>query len=266
VVWYNTEQAIEKEEQRMTDWAEFSSELERLLRLITRPIAYKRFEKAAELERIPKLRKFDRVFNFCQLPSLVRREGWTIGITRANLGERCARLNGLAATTEKAQQREAEAFARVSWFGTKEDAMKQQAEYPLIPPGEAVVLSPLQFVSFEPDVILVYGNPAQMCLLMNGIQFTDYEPLRFSFIGEGACTDSLARCYVTGKPSLAIPCVGERSFGSVTDDELIMALPPGIVGHAIDGLKGLHARGLRYPIWFIGPECDQNTSISSPYR
>jgi uncharacterized protein (DUF169 family) len=250
----------------MAGWAESSLELERLLHLTTRPIAYKKLEKAAELEKIPRLRKFDRVFNFCQLPSLVRREGWTIGITRSNLGERCARLSGLAATTEEAKQREAETFARVTWFGTKEDAMKQQAEYPLIPPGEAVVLSPLQFVSFEPDVILVYGNPAQMSLLMNGIQFTNYELLRFSFIGEGACTDSLAKCYVTGKPSLAIPCTGERRFGSVTDDELVIALPPSIIGHAIDGLRGLHARGLRYPIWFIGPECDQNTSIASPYR
>ncbi|OGP49151.1 MAG: hypothetical protein A2Y79_11140 [Deltaproteobacteria bacterium RBG_13_43_22] len=250
----------------MANWAEFALELERLLRLTTRPIAYKKFEKAAEMEKIPKLQKFDRAFNFCQLPSLVRRAGWTIGITRNNLGERCARLSGLAATTDEAKQREAETFARVSWFGTKEDALKQQADYPLIPPGEAVVLAPLQFVSFEPDVVLVYGNPAQMSLLMNGIQFTDYELLQFSFIGEGACTDSLAKCYVTGKPSLAIPCTGERRFGSVTDDELVIALPPGAVGHAVEGLKGLYARGLRYPIWFIGPECDQNTSLANPYR
>ena len=40
----------------MTGWARFSSELERLLRLTSRPIAYKKFEKAAELEKIPKLR------------------------------------------------------------------------------------------------------------------------------------------------------------------------------------------------------------------
>jgi len=250
----------------MAGWAECASELERLLRLITRPIAYKKFEKAAEMDEIPKLRKFDRVFNFCQLPSLVRRGGWTIGITQNNLGARCARLSGLAATTEEAKQREAETFARVSWFGTTEDAIKQQSEYPLIPPGEAVVLSPLQFTHYDPDVILIYGNPAQMSLLMNGIQFTDYELLQFSFIGEGACTDSLAKCYVTGKPSLAIPCTGERRFGAVTDDEVVMALPPNAVAHAIEGLRGLYARGLRYPIWFIGPECDQSTSLSSPYR
>jgi len=250
----------------MINWSEYALELERLLRLITRPIAYKKFEKAEEMDKVPKLRKFERTFHFCQLPSLVRREGWTIGITRNNLGERCARLNGLAVSTEEAKEREAETFARVSWFGTKEDAMKQQTYYPLIPPGEAVVLSPLQFVNFEPDVVLVYGNPAQMSLLMNGIQFTDYELLQFSFIGEGACTDSLAKCYVTGKPALAIPCTGERRFGSVTDDELVIALPPGQVGQAINGLKGLYARGLRYPIWFIGPECDQNTSIANPYR
>lgn len=91
----------------MADWSEYALELERLLRLTTRPIAYKKFEKEAEMEKVPKLRKFDRTFNFCQLPSLARREGWTIGITRSNLGERCARLSGLAATTEEAKRREA---------------------------------------------------------------------------------------------------------------------------------------------------------------
>ena len=114
----------------MAGWAEYASELERLLRLTTRPIAYKKFEKAADLEKVPKLRKFDRIFNFCQLPSLVRREGWTVGITRNNLGERCARLSGLAATTEEAKRREAESYCsdlNGSTFGYADMPLTQAA-------------------------------------------------------------------------------------------------------------------------------------------
>ena len=143
----------------MTDWAEFTREMERLLHLRTYPVAYKRLEKVAELEKIPKVRRFDGDFTFCQLPILVRMGGWTIGV-----------------------------------------AKKQMAVYPLVPPGEALVLTPLVSGKFDSDVILIYGNPAQLMLLMNGLQFKDYERLQFFFIGEGSCAGGLAQRYAGGKP------------------------------------------------------------------
>ena len=255
---------MEKDETKMTDWAELTREMERLLHLRTYPVAYKRLEKVEELEKIPKVRRFDRNFTFCQIPTLVRRGGWTIGVTRDNLGERCARINGLAATTEEEVSREATGFA-TTWFSTVEEARKQMAVYPLVPPGEALVLAPLASGKFDPDVILIYGNPAQLMLLMNGLQFKDYERFQFFFIGEGACADGLAQCYTSGKPALAIPCLGERRFGGVTEDELVLALPPGMMGKAVEGLQALWGRGLRYPIMYLGPECDPSAALARAY-
>ena len=250
----------------MHDWAEVSGEVERLLRLKTYPIAYKKLEKAEELEKIPGVQRFDRTFNYCQLPTLVRRGGWTIGVTKDNLGARCARLNGLAATTEEAVRREAKLFGSCSWFATEEEAMKQQAAYPpLIPPGEALILAPLADGKFDPDVILIYGDPSQLMLLMCGLQFKDYERLQFYFTGEGACVDSLAQCYTSGKPALAVPCWGERRLGGVTDDELVMALPPGFIGKAIEGLHGLAERGMRYPLRNRGAEMSADSGLVSVY-
>ena len=79
------------------------------------------------------------------------------------------------------------------------------------------MLAPLASGKFDPDVILIYGNPTQLMLLMNGLQFKDYERFQFFFIGEGACADGLAQCYTSGKPALAIPCFGERRFGGVDE-------------------------------------------------
>jgi uncharacterized protein (DUF169 family) len=250
----------------MADWEEVSREVERLLRLKTYPVAYKRLEKAEELEKIPKIQRFDRIFNFCQLPTLVRRGGWTVGVTKDNVGARCARLNGLAATTEEAQRREAAIFGTYSWFATAEVAMQQQAAYPpLIPPGEALVLAPLAGIKFDPDVILIYGDPAQLMLLMCGLQFKDYERFQFYFTGEGACVDSLAQCYMSGKPSLAIPCWGERRLGGVTDEELVIALPPGMMGRAIEGMRGLAERGMRFPMRYRGTEMSAESGLASVY-
>ena len=135
----------------------------------------------------------------------------------------------------------------------------------LVPAGEAVVLAPLAAGKFEPDVVLIYGNPAQMMLLMNGLQFKDYERFNFFFIGEGDCADGLAQCYTTGKPALAIPCFGERRFGGVTDDEMVIALSPEMIEKAVAGLQALWERGLRYPIMYFGPECDPSSALARAY-
>ena len=248
----------------MTDWQGLTGELERLLRLPTYPVAYKRLDDIKDLDKIPKVRRLDRTATFCQLPTLVRRSGWTISVTKENLIERCARINGLAETTQEEIDREVANFT-TTWFATAKDARKQMAEYPLVPAGEAVVLAPLAAGKFEPDVVLIYGNPAQMMLLMNGLQFKDYERFNFFFIGEGACADGLAQCYTTGKPALAIPCFGERRFGGVTDDEMVIALPPEMIAKAVAGLQALWERGLRYPIMYFGPECDPTSALARAY-
>ena len=247
-----------------TDWAGLSDKIDRLLRLKASPVAYKRLEKAAELEEIPEVMPLDRHASFCQVPAMVRTMGLTISATRDNFGGRCARINGLAESSQEQVDWEAESFAN-SWFANVAEARKQMAAYPTVPPGEAVVLAPLAAGKFEPEVILIYGNPAQMMLLMNGLQFKDYERFQFFFIGEGSCADGLAQCYTTGKPALAIPCLGERAFGAVTEDEMVMALPPKMLAKAIEGLEALKARGVGYPISYLGPLCDPSPVLTMIY-
>jgi uncharacterized protein (DUF169 family) len=255
---------VGEEKAQVIDWAGLTQEMERLLRLRTNPVAYKRLEKAEELDKIPGVQRLDHRATFCQVPALVRRGGWTVGVTRENFSKRCARINGLAATTEEDIAWEADAFT-TTWFATVEEGRKQMAAYPLVPPGEAIVLAPLAEKKFNPDVILIYANPAQMMLLMNGLQFKDYERFQFFFIGEGSCADGLAQCYTSGKPALAIPCMGERAFGTVTEDELVMALPPAMMAKAVEGLQALKARGIGYPIMYLGPLCDPSPIIQHIY-
>jgi len=93
-------------------------------------------------------------------------------------------------------------------------------------------------------------------MILCGMQKEKYERFQFFFIGEGACADSLAQCYTSGKPALAIPCYGERAMGQVADDEIVIALPPGEMGRALSGMKKLAKIGFRYPIAFIGGLAD----------
>jgi len=236
----------------MTMWAEKSEVLKKKLALRTDPVAFKRLDKATELEAIKGLTRLTTTHSFCQLPFMVRVLGLTVGVTsKDKLMDRCKRLHALARTNEEDMKEESVMLSK-TWFASPEDSMEQQKDYPRMPAGEAIVLSPLSRASFEPDVISIYGNPAQVMMIMCGLQKVKYERFHFSFIGEGACTESIGQCYLSGKPSLAIPCYGERALGQVADDEIVIALPPGEVDRAIKGLDMLKKVGFKYPTAFIG--------------
>ena len=258
----------------MADWAELSKKLEDVMRLKTRPVAYKRFEKAEELDEIDGIFRPFQSFTYCQIPFMVRAMGVTMGISRGDLErleesgpqwfDRCMRLHGLRDADEESMKREAAALS-TTWFGSPDDAMVQQHDYPRIPAGEAIIVGPLDEARFEPDVVSIYANPAQIMMILCGLQKDKYERFDFSFIGEGACADSLARCYVTGKPALAIPCYGERALGQVADDEIVLALPPAEIERSLGGLKKLADVGLKYPVQYIGGMADVGPILSRLY-
>ena len=247
------------------NWPEVSNELSNLLRLKTGPVGFKRLEKAADLGTIENVHRVPHLCSFCQVLFMARIQRLTVGITREDkMNDRCMRIHGVKRATEKSMAAEA-ALMSTTWFATPEDAMQQQRETPRIPAGEAIVVAPLDKGKFEPEVILIYGNPAQLMMLLCGLQKEKYERYDFSFIGEGACADSLARCFLTQKPSLAIPCYGERSMGQVADEELLLAIPPNEIDRAVSGLKKLRKIGFKYPIAFIGGHADLEPILREVY-
>jgi len=105
-----------------------------------------------------------------------------------------------------------------------------------------------------------------MMLLINALQFEDYEVMQFFCVGESSCSDAIARCYLTNKPSLTIPCYGERRYGSAQDEDMVMAIPPEMMEKALRGLEALYRRGVRYPISFAGAEGDVASLFPPSYK
>jgi uncharacterized protein (DUF169 family) len=249
----------------MDDLAKLGLELEDRLRLRTKIIAYKKLERAQDLATIPDVRRIERPMTFCQIPDMVRVHEWTVGVTTHDqMTGRCMKFCGLQEPADEETRIEAAVLA-TTWMPSYEESLKQQAEYPRIPAGEAIVLAPLTQGVFEPDVIMLYGNPAQIMMFMCGLQKRQYESFSFSFIGEGDCANSLARCYTTGKPALGLGCYGERAMGQMADGEIVLALPPGELERAVLGLRELAAVGFKYPIRFIGAEHDPFPELAEFY-
>ena len=246
----------------MTNWEEQVKDFQALLRPRTQLLGWKLLEKKEDLDKIPGVRRVGHRYFFCQALTMARHLGWTIGSVPGPKDFWCPLTTyGGFMPEPNWENISAEDYNRCApatdyWVSTKEDAQARLKAMPHLPYGkyEAIVVGPLEFAKFEPDVILFYGTPAQMSLLINGLQWQKYERLNFYSTGEGACTDSLLQCFITKRPSLAIPCFGERALGGAAEDELDMAMTPESFLKAVDGLKALFNRGIRYPIRQGDPE------------
>ncbi len=246
------------------NWNQTSKEISELLSLDSRIIGIKRMENKDDLKDISGLEKPQSAFTYCQLPYLVRKEGKTIGITKDDatplaekmqLRYRCLRIQGLAPADEEQLEHEAMGFNGF-WFDSYETAKDAVSSYSQPSPIEALVLSPLDEEKFVPDYVLIYANGGQMTLLMNGLQYFEYEKVDSTFSGEGSCTDALPRCVATGKPSLCLPCLGERAFGQIEDSEMVIAMPADRLERTLKGLQALKEKGLAYPISHAEPGMD----------
>jgi len=239
--------------------------MELLLRLRSFPVAFKMLADKQELAKIPFMRRPEHKMSLCQLISLVRNFDWSVG---ADLDDfvfaACPSILGLRELPEYHRDG---SFRSIVWVQTKEDGRRYEQSIPRLPTDQyqAVAMAPLVYEPFEPDIVLIYGNPAQMILLINALQFEDYQVMQFFCVGESSCSDAIARCYLEGKPSLSIPCYGERRYGHAQDDEMVMALPAGLMAKALRGLEVLYRRGVRYPISFSGVEGDITATLPVSY-
>ncbi|MBI9088021.1 MAG: dephospho-CoA kinase [Desulfobacterium sp.] len=248
------------------DWEKTVRRLEQLLRLKSFPVAFKMAENREILETTPFLRRPEKQQTLCQMLNLVRNFDWTVGAELKDfMFPTCPSILGLRDLPETHRDG---TFRSIVWVATKADGRRFEASIPRLETGkyQAVLMAPLVYNPFEPDIVLIYCNPAQIMLLVNSLQFTDYQVMEFSCVGESSCSDAIVRCYDTQRPCVGIPCYGERRYGHAQDDEMVMALPANLVTKALAGMEALYRRGVRYPISFAGAEADPLDQFPVQYK
>lgn len=226
----------------------------------------KLLEHADDMASIRRLRRPSARHTTDQIVGQAARLGFTVGVTMADLiGPQCGAVIGLHPQDD--EWLSGRSMAGV-WYATLADAAAHQQAMDTVPYGrfEALVVSPLASGRLDPpDICLIYATPAQMILLINGLQWTGYRKLQWGCVGESSCADSWGRALATKEPSLSIPCYAERRYGGVAEDELLMALPPAYLPGILDGLDHLSRNGLRYPIPPYGVQNDAGAGMSASY-
>jgi uroporphyrinogen decarboxylase len=62
------------------------------------------------------------------------------------------------------------------------------------------------------------------------------------------CADIIVTTMKTGEPQVILPCSGDRIFGQTQDHEMAFSIPWNRMEEVIEGLRGTHNGGIRYPI------------------
>ena len=248
------------------DWPATLARLDRVLRIRTTPIGMKMFTSVEDMEAVPRIRRPKDIHTADQIVSMASRLNWTVGITGSDLvGAQCQAVLGLGGQDDAWFS--GEHMVGV-WFETVEDSSVHQHAMNVVPVGsyQAMAVSPLSTGRLDPpDICMIYATPGQMIILINGLQWSGYRKLDWSCVGESACADSWGRALTTGEPSVSIPCYAERRYGGVNDDEMLIALSPGHLLQAIEGMEALAKNGLRYPIPPYGIQTDARAGLGASY-
>ncbi|WP_028314347.1 DUF169 domain-containing protein [Desulfatibacillum aliphaticivorans] len=88
------------------------------------------------------------------------------------------------------------------------------------------VCSPLQNALMEPDTILVFGNGIHMTHLIQALCYDYTSPVFAAFEGFGeSCAKGGLLPFVTGRPQVVLPGMGDRAFAGIAPDELAIGIP-----------------------------------------
>jgi uncharacterized protein (DUF169 family) len=228
----------------------YAEPLEKLLRLGTYPIGIKFFEREADVpqDAVRPTEAYGYRMLACQAFAMSRRAGATIVQTMEETWcSEGAVGYGLIPPIDYFMEGNTR-YPRI--VSTREGAELWAREFPRFEYGKyrAVVSAPLSRVSFEPDVVVIYCNSAQLGQLVFARTWLDGRDIQCRIAAQGACVHATVPVVLKGECQVAIPCLGDRGFAFTQDDEIIFSAPMAKVEGLITALKAMDEIGAKYPV------------------
>ena len=231
---------------QMHVWGE---EIDRRLRLQSFPFAIKLLETEEDIPEgtIRPKKDLGLHLHLCQAFQMSRREGTIIAMLKEDMScfEPVVGF-GLA----EPPQYFMDGYNRFPHdVETLEGGKNYAHEFPRLEAGKyiGVISAPLAMTTFEPDIVILYVNPAQLTLLLLGNEYKEGYSLKCALSGHAACVYAAVPAIQSGKCQVAIPCRGDRWMAMAADDELIFSIPMAKMGDLMLGLERIDETGSKMP-------------------
>ena len=232
------------------DAATFAHAIDTHIRPSTFPVAVKLIRPGEALP--PKAKRPGHDMNvqiaICQGVAMSRRYGWTLAIGEEDVN--CVLTKtafGFAPLTDHYTEGN---LACGMYTSTKEAGARTEQATDRLTQGTIthLVTAPASRAEFQPDAIIIYGNPAQVMRLVTGALWKNGGAITSSFTGRVDCSDEIIRPVLSGEYQVILPCYGDRVFAQTDDSEMAFSLPGAKMAELVEGLEGTHKGGIRYPI------------------
>jgi len=115
---------------------------------------------------------------------------------------------------------------------------------------KGITFAPLIKTTFEPDLIILYCNPAQLTQLLIAINWIDGNDVNCRLSGHAACVYSIVPTIKNNQFQVSIPCMGDRKRAIAQNDELIFSSPINKVNNLVHALINLAENNRGLPIKF----------------
>ncbi len=125
-------------------------------------------------------------------------------------------------------------------------------QMPRLKAGEyiGVVVSPLEKEDLDPDLLIIYCDPAQLTNILMAVNWIDGNDVTSVLSGHAACVYAIVPAFKNRTFSVAIPCIGDRKRAAAQENELIFAVPWEKTGDLMEGLNALEADAPLFPIGY----------------
>ncbi|MEM2703939.1 MAG: DUF169 domain-containing protein [Candidatus Bathyarchaeia archaeon] len=233
----------------LENFKKYGEDIERLAFLRTYSLAIKLLGNESEIPSSSIRPKRDRGEHWalCQAFAVARRHGLTITMLRED--HWCYTpliFYGLVKAPESFWKGLAWTYYP-GWIASQETAIKMVHEIPRLPYGKYVGLTcaPLSKVHFEPDVVMIYCNTAQLRYLLLALRYRGYL-VTSRFDPFNSCVHSVISPFQTGECYITIPDPGDYERAIAGEDEIILSVPKKRLDDLITGLKHLESKGITY--------------------
>ena len=224
--------------------------LARYVRPDTFPLAIRMLKPGEELPADVKVpsKDFNEQWIVCQSIGVARRYGWAIAVGKEDV---ICPLAAIAFGLRRPNDEYLKGVAAVGMYcKDEESAANLEASTWRFKPGQYdhVCVAPVSRAKFEPHVIAVYANSAQVLRLVHATLYARGGRVVSTTGGRLDCAEIVIQTMSTNEPKVILPCTGDRVFGMAQDTEMIFAFPWAYTDEIIAGLEGTHKGGVRYPI------------------
>ena len=218
------------------------------LRTATFPVAVKVYKVGEAVPPEIRAKKPSKDFGhrlaICQAITMARKLGVVLQLSRED--QSCPLAHVIVGYIEEPDFIKDGSVVHPLYVGNMDAAKKTQESTPKMPKADTgtIVVAPLHRAAFDPDVVVIYGNPAQVVRMVQGALYNEGGYVESRFAGRGACGGEITVPLTQQKYNVIAPGGGERVFALTSDDEMAFAVPSSKFQSFIEGVIATHKGGV----------------------